>query len=163
MQSAERAGVGAGTLYRNFPAKKDLVAAVVVELAQSFEEAVAAALDDESAPGALEFIIRAGFDLTGRYGRLLLDLLGGGAGQGPATGSFNRETVRARIREICRRGVQRGEFPEDLDVEFALGMLQGLFAPRALEFLLGTHKPTEIADLAVVFYLRGLGARPRKP
>ncbi len=157
MQIAERAGVGAGTLYRNFPTRQHLIAAVVGEMSRSFEEAVAEAYAGTSASDALSAVIRAGFEVADQYGHLLLDLLAGGADRGFETG-FDRERVRERVREICRRGVASGELPASLDVEFALGMLQGLFAPRALEFLLESHTPHQIADLAVDFYLRGLGA-----
>lgn len=159
MQIADCAGVGAGTLYRNFPTRQHLIADIVREMARTFEGAVVEASRRESAPAALDQIVRAGFDLVERYGRLVLDVLGGGAGQGFES-DFNREMVRQRIRQICERGVADGDLPDALDIEFALGMLQGLFSPRALEFLLASHTPSQIADLAIAFYLTGLGARP---
>jgi len=151
--------VGAGTLYRNFPTKQHLIADVVQEMSRYFEEVVAEASAGTSASDGLAAVIRAGFEVADQYGHLLLDLLAGGADRGFETG-FDREKVRERVREICRHGIAAGELPASLDVEFALGMLQGLFAPRALEFLLESHTPHQIADLAVAFYLRGLGAKP---
>jgi AcrR family transcriptional regulator len=50
---ARRAGVGIATLYRHFPAKSDLILAVIESVFDSFEETVAVALATEDAVARL--------------------------------------------------------------------------------------------------------------
>lgn len=155
MEIADRAGVGAGTLYRNFGTKNELIRAVVSEMAETFHAAVATAARHERPRDGIADFIRSGFRLTDRYGKLLLDLLAGSAGEA-FEGVYDRARTRALISAMFERGVQSGEFSDDLDVEFALAMLQGLFSPRALESMLAVHSAAEIAELAVAYFLRAV-------
>jgi len=162
MEIAGRAGVGAGTLYRNFGAKDKLIREVVQEMAESFHNSVAAAAELESARAGIADFIRSGFMLTERYGKLLLDLLAGSPGEA-FEGLYDRPRMRTLTATIFEKGIRAGELPRDLDVEFALAMLQGLFSPRALESMLAAHPPGRIAELAVAYYLRAVGAADPAP
>jgi AcrR family transcriptional regulator len=60
---AERAGVGVGTLYRNFATKDDLVAALIAEVVSGFEQAFEQAEREPDArkanPGAVALRVDA--------------------------------------------------------------------------------------------------------
>jgi len=152
---AEAAGVGVGTLYRHFPSRHDLIAAVLTEMAESFERDLTLHLDEPSATEALRGFVDAGFALIDHYGDLFLSLLSGNGSEG-YEGAIDRDHTRERLLEVLRRGSVSGEFPHDLDTELCLGMLVGIFAPRALEFLLQDRTPSEVAPAAFDFFLAGL-------
>jgi AcrR family transcriptional regulator len=57
---AERAGVGKATVYRSFPTKEHLIAAVVIERLEDFERRTLALLDDPDPWGALVELLAEG-------------------------------------------------------------------------------------------------------
>jgi AcrR family transcriptional regulator len=59
---AARAGVGKATVYRSFPTKEHLIAAVVIERLADFERRTRARLDDPDAWAALEEVLAEGAD-----------------------------------------------------------------------------------------------------
>jgi AcrR family transcriptional regulator len=60
---ARRAGVGVGTVYRHFPAKDDLIAALVAERFERFAQEASRALEHEDAWAGLEDFIRFSAEL----------------------------------------------------------------------------------------------------
>lgn len=52
-----RAGVGSGTLYRNFPTKHDLIRAIVESRIRRWQEVIEAALESEDAAAAFEDVV----------------------------------------------------------------------------------------------------------
>src|SRR4051794_18729493 len=71
---ARRAGVGIGTLYRHFPTRADLVAAVFTDEAARWHEAVRRALVATDAHDGLRLYFTELLDLHARYGALQLVL-----------------------------------------------------------------------------------------
>lgn len=55
---AERAGVGKGTVYRNFETKDDLISAVLIDRSDRFNEALLVALEKEDAWKAFRQVLR---------------------------------------------------------------------------------------------------------
>jgi AcrR family transcriptional regulator len=152
---AARAGVGAGTLYRHFPSKDALIAAISEELhAAILTELERASLIDD-AREALAHVVRAGYGLVEDYGQLFLALMSGGA---PATlyEAFDGERISGLIAQIIRRGIEQHHFREDLDVDHAIGLIYALFAPISLASLLQQRSLEEISAASTDFILAGL-------
>jgi AcrR family transcriptional regulator len=121
---ARRAGVGKSALYRRWPAKQEMVMAVLAE----FSLDLATAPDTGTLRGDLIGILHSLREwLTHpRFSRILPDLAAEGV-RNPEVA----EAVRAAIGEprravgatVLRRAVDRGELPADTDVEMALDLI----------------------------------------
>ncbi|RDI67762.1 TetR/AcrR family transcriptional regulator [Nocardia pseudobrasiliensis] len=121
---AKRAGVGKSALYRRWPAKHDMVIAVVSEFSLDH----AAVPDTGSLRGDVRALLDAVFDwLTHpRFARILPDLVAESA-RNPALREAITATIglprRERGVEVLRRAIDRGELATDLDIELALDLL----------------------------------------
>ncbi len=121
---AKRAGVGKSALYRRWPAKHDMVMAVVSEFSLDH----AATPDTGSLRGDVRALLDAVFDwLTHpRFARILPDLVAESA-RNPALREAITATIGAPRRErgveVLRRAIDRGELAADLDIELALDLL----------------------------------------
>ena len=113
-QIAQHAGVGVGTLYRHFPTREDLLAALVHRsFGIAVENATAAAAH---AGSALEGI-RSFFLATLRdRERFVLPLHGGPPVFTPATRQLQAD-VRIILRSLLERGQTTGELRADLTPE----------------------------------------------
>jgi AcrR family transcriptional regulator len=98
---ADEAGVGIGTLYRHYPTRPDLLAALTVRAFQLvLEHARAAAQSDESAPAALERF----FERTiAARNELILPLHGG-----PVIADGKVVALQAEIRNLLEQVLARG-------------------------------------------------------
>jgi AcrR family transcriptional regulator len=108
------AGLGMGTLYRHFPTKDELLDAVLedafAELVAAAEEAVA---NEDAWAGFTGFLERA---LAARAAnRGLKDVLAAARGQG----AQRAEAMRARMRPLLRRLIQRAQEQGTLRADFA--------------------------------------------
>lgn len=128
----QRAGVGKATIYRRFPDKAALVRAAMEHVHAQVEIPDTGSLRDdlrqvwESAYGASS---SAGFRLL--MPRLLVDAV-----DDPDLFDVFRaalvEPRRAALRDLLRRGVERGEMRDDLDLDLAVDMLAGPMIYRVL-------------------------------
>ena len=113
-QIAEHAGVGIGTVYRHFPAREDLLGALVH---RSFGIAVANAQAAAAHPGSAVEGVRRFFLATLRdRERFVLPLHGGPAVFTPATRQLQAD-VRTALRGLIERGQAAGELRPDLTPE----------------------------------------------
>lgn len=152
---AARAGVGAGTLYRHFPSKDVLISAVAQELSEAILAELESAQQTDDPRAALASIVQAGYRLVGEYGQLFLTLMSGGAP--PALyEAFDEERIAGIIGGIVQRGIDRGQFRADLDVEHTVGLLYALFAPISLNELMRHRSLDVIAEASTRFFLAGL-------
>jgi AcrR family transcriptional regulator len=117
-QVAERAGVGIGTIYRNFPTKADLVVAVATLVIESTESALETvySLDDP-----VEAVIRYITTLLETFSRtapLTVELM-----STPVSAELKNRVVcwvvEPRLDAVIERGVRLGAFRPDLDVPVA--------------------------------------------
>lgn len=126
---AREAGVGIGTLYRNFPTREALVEAVY-----------AAELDDvtRSAPELLEQFppdtaLRAWLDRYGQFSaakRGMIGTLRAGWSAGRIT-PRTRERINAAIETILAAGARSGSFRDDVQADDVTTMLLGIFLSTA--------------------------------
>jgi AcrR family transcriptional regulator len=118
---ARRAAVGMGTLYRHFPAKEDLVDAVLEETFDRIVGAAEQALTEEDAWRGFCGFLEQFFALHVKN-RGLKDML--------ATQTHGREradAMRARMRPLIRRLVKRAQ---------EQGALRADFAPEDMPFVI---------------------------
>jgi len=160
---AERAGIAAGTVYRYFPAKRDLIAALTA--AQS--EAELAALDRaaDAAPGPLSALAAAVATFAGRaaaHRRLAFALLAEPveAELEPVRGRF-RAAIAAAMALRIRRAIAAGHLPDQDDALAASALvgvvIGGLVEPGAPPANGEALARRERVQMLTLFVLRGLG------
>jgi AcrR family transcriptional regulator len=141
---ARRAGVGMGTLYRHFPAKEDLIDAVLEDAFGGFVGAAEQALDAEDAWAGFRSFLERVFELHVEN-RGLKDML--------ATRSHGRarvDAMRTRMRPLVSRLVERAQEQGALRADFRAEDMPLLFCTgdRVIEMT---------ATVAPEFWRRYLG------
>ena len=134
---AERAGIAAGTVYRYFPSKIDLVAALIEALSQRELAAMRAAAD--AAPGPLSALAAciATFAARARYARRLIWAATGEAVE-PQLDGLRRAFRQALAAELSARiqaagaGRHLPELDADVVAPAIIGaLMEGLIGPLA--------------------------------
>jgi AcrR family transcriptional regulator len=125
---AEHAGVGVGTIYRNFPAKFDLVAAVTAELLDEADRALARVLATDDPIAAVSGYITTLAETFARTSPLAMDVM--------AAPEFQAIKQRVlgwfadpRLEAVIQRGIDAGLFRPDLDVATARLFVAGAADP----------------------------------
>jgi AcrR family transcriptional regulator len=109
---ARRAAVGMGTLYRHFPAKEDLIDAVLEDAFGAFVSAAEQALAEEDAWAGFRGFLERVFALHVEN-RGLKDFLAT-----RAHGRARAEAMRARMRPLLRRLIERAQEQGALRADF---------------------------------------------
>jgi AcrR family transcriptional regulator len=159
---AERAGVAAGTVYRYFPAKIDLVGALVEAVAEREIEAVRSAAD--AAPGPLSALVAAVATFATRalrQRRLAWAMIAEPVDTEVDQFRQNyRKVLIGKIEARIRAAIEGKHLPEQdagLAAAALVGaMLEGLIGPLAPE----STNPAQVRDTVqalLLFALRGLG------
>lgn len=153
---ADRAGVGVGTIYRNFPTKDDLIVAIVTELVEQIRENIEAAAAIDDPVEALHVLLRRGFGLHEQFGFLMAVI--GGRMPPACIPLFIELNPVARIVPLIRRGIERGVFRADLDAELAADYLTNSFKPSFF-----VHRSAdERARAYAALILHGMLAHPEQ-
>lgn len=146
---AERAGVGVGTLYRNFAGRHALVAAVVQltmdEMLRGLREAVHG-LEPRAALGAM---IHAAAEACDRFGALSEVVLSGQLG--------DSRGFTALLAEVLQTGVEEGAFRPDLDVPLAAAVLESVVSSGAFLRLASQRSARDAARSLEEFLVRAVG------
>jgi AcrR family transcriptional regulator len=146
---AEQAGVGVGTLYRNFPARDDLLGALVY---RSFGLAVENARAAAAHPGSALDGVRAFFLATLRdRDHFVMPLHGGPLVFTPATRKRQAE-VRTVLRGLIDRGRAAGQLRADLTPEDLILATSMLSRP-----LPSTNDWERLARRQIDLMIEGLG------
>ena len=152
---AERAGVGIGTIYRNFPTKEDLITAIMGEAIARMQAACTAAEQAADPVAALTGILRDGFAIVDQYGDLLLSMM-----QGDVPAACREEFAQlagtARMAAIVQRGIEAGVFRADLDAEVVAAALIASMVPWNYQQLRRSHAPEQIVAAYTDLFLRGV-------
>ena len=153
---AERAGVGIGTIYRNFSSKEDLVVAIMRDAlaAATAEARVAEAMDDPI--DGLRSLLASAFAIIERHGWLVEAVLGGQFLPKPQMGAEleHHEHLR-RFERLIQRAVDQGRLRSDLDVAVAATMLTGTTTPWGYRRFLAGRTPEQAAETIMTSFLRG--------
>ena len=157
---AERAGVAAGTVYRYFPSKEDLVAAMVGDTVEREIAAIRAAAD--GAPGTLSGLAAALMAFGAgalRTRQLTIAMLMGGP-DGSEANSTLRQNIGSEFEGLIRAAIARGHLPEQPPAVMAaviLGaMVEGLVGPLA-PAPVGPDAERSAVQRTALFALRALG------
>jgi AcrR family transcriptional regulator len=153
---AERAGVGVGTIYRNFPSKEDLILAIVRDaLATAIAEARVAEAMADPIKGLRALLVSA-LGMVGRNGWLVEAMLGGQFLPNPQMrAELERHKYLSRFERLIQNGVDQGRLRPDLDVAVAAAMLAGTTTPWSHRRLLAGRRPEQAADAVMASFLRG--------
>jgi AcrR family transcriptional regulator len=118
---ATRASVGMGTLYRHFPAKEDLIDAVLEDAFAAFVAAAERALAVEDAWTGFRDFLESVFALHVEN-RCLKDMIAS-----RAHGRARAQAMRARIRPLLRRLIERAQEQGALRADFTAEDMPLLF------------------------------------
>jgi len=160
---AERAGVAAGTVYRYFPGKIELVGALVESVAEREIEAVRKAAD--AAPGPLSAVAAAVATFGARALRnrkLAWAVIAEPVDTDTdAVRQQYRRDLSAEIERRIRAAIAGGHLPEQdasLGASALVGaLLEGLIGPLAPEGMEDPARAREAVQTLTLFALRGLG------
>jgi AcrR family transcriptional regulator len=160
---AERAGVAAGTVYRYFPGKVDLVGALVQSVAEREIDAVRRAAD--AAPGPLSALAAAitSFGIRAlRHRRLAWAVTAEPVdADTDVARQHYRRALADEIEARIRAAIEGGHLPEQ-DVAVAAAalvgaVLEGLIGPLAPEGIDEPARTREAVQALTLLALRGLG------
>lgn len=154
---AERAGVGVGTIYRNFATKDDLYRAIVEDLIQRFYGVRDEALAIDDPEQAIRVYVGGMFALLEKWSPAIVAMI---------AGSFTEEMkdrflAFARDRKleaILHHGIALGVFRKDLPIELARGLLVNACDPVVYLAVQESASREEIADGYTDMILRALRA-----
>lgn len=154
---AERAGVGVGTIYRNFATKDDLLRAIVEDMIQRFYGVRDEALATDDPVEAIRTYVGGMFALLERWSPAIVAMI---------AGSFTEE-LKDRFLEYARdrkleailyRGIALGVFRKDLPIELARGLLVNACDPVVYLAVQDSASREEIAAGYTDMILRALRA-----
>jgi AcrR family transcriptional regulator len=154
---ARRAGLGVGTLYRNFPTKEALVEALLLERLELLEAELAVALEVESTPWeAFARFIRIVAQAQ-MQDRALLEFTGGKI-TGGETLRGKRRLLHRMVADLVERAQASGELRADIETGDLPVLISGI--SRTL-WLSGPTAET-LAERYVAILLDGLRAPGRE-
>ena len=150
---AEAAGVHRATLYRHFPAREDLIAALHRRALEDAEEAVRASrIDEGTAIEALERVIVALFAVGDRYRMLVHE-----AGKDPDL-CEQEDRLGALLRELVVRGQAEGSLRPELDPQWTLVALGALILAGLESVSDGVLTAADVPGLVLSTVLDGIRA-----
>jgi AcrR family transcriptional regulator len=141
---ARRAAVGMGTLYRHFPAKEDLIDAVLEDAFAAFINAAEQALAEEDAWAGFRGFLERVFTLHAEN-RGLKDIIAT-----RAHGRARADAMRRRMRPLLRRLIERAQEQGTLRTDFTA-------EDMPLVFWTGGRVIEATAAVAPEFWRRYLG------
>lgn len=137
---AGRAGVGVGTIYRNFESRDGLIREVVRLTMEDMLGRLQSAVKRAKPRAALRAMIHAAAEACDRFGALAEAVLSGQVGD--SSGFTNL------LGRVLRSGIREGHFRSDLDVPVAVAVLESVISSGAF-LRLATQRSNEGAAQAL--------------
>ena len=137
---AERAGVGVGTVYRNFATKEGLVVAMIGDLMSEFRQALEAVEDVEDVAEALVRLLATGWRMAEQSGGLFLALAHGGVDPRGLS-----DDLLKRVTGLIQRGIDRGTLRQDVSARFMAEYVEATIPGVYLQLRM-VHGPDEAAE-----------------
>src|SRR5579859_6364402 len=158
---AADADVGKATVYRWWPNKAALVADAFSSSADQELRFPNTGSVRSDMSIQMKHLIRI---LRGRRGRIVAALVGGGQSDPELIEAFRERFMMPRRQEAyatLRRGISRGQLPDDLDLDVMLDTLYGSLYMRFLIRQIGLTE--DYVDEVVGLVMDGAGAAPERP
>ncbi|MBI2760511.1 MAG: helix-turn-helix transcriptional regulator [Chloroflexi bacterium] len=151
---ADRAGVGVGTVYRNFPSKDDLIVAIAREMVDHIRVAVESAMELDDPIAAIRAVLTGGFAMVEQFGDMMMMLHGNIP---PACHEeFEQFHKIAPIAGVIRKGIEAGVFRPDIDADVASTHLIAAFIPWTYQGLRATRTVDQIIEAHTGLFLSGV-------
>ena len=141
---AERAGVGIGTIYRNFATKDDLVRGIIEDLLARFYTVRddALALDDPA--DSIRSYVSGMFELLDRFGPAIMAMISG-AFTDEIKLRFMDYARDRKLEAVLHRGIALGVFRKDIQIEVARALLVNACDPLVYLAIKDSMTTEEIA------------------
>jgi AcrR family transcriptional regulator len=151
---ADRAGVGVGTVYRNFPSKDDLIVAIAREMMEHIRAATESAMELDDPIAAIRTVLTGGFALVEQFGDMIMMLHGNIP---PACrDEFEEFDKIAGMAGIIQKGIDAGIFRPDIDADVAATHLIAAFIPWTYQGLRATRTVDQIIEAHIGLFLSGV-------
>ena len=138
-QVAARAGVSRATLYHHFPGRDVLLDALTERSITEVAAAIRSARpEDGPATEAMERVLRAAWQVIGRYRGLVIV---NPRRLARAELRTRLEPALAPVRTLIRRGRRSGEFDPELPVEWVIGVITDLIHAASRQVSAGAMRP----------------------
>jgi AcrR family transcriptional regulator len=137
---AERAGVGVGTVYRNFATKEGLVVAMIGDLMSEFRQALEAVEAVEDVAQALVRLLTTGWRMAEQSGGLFLALAHGGVDPRGLS-----DDLLERVTRLMQRGIDSGTLRQDVGARFMAEYVEATIPGVYLQLRM-VYGPEEAAE-----------------
>lgn len=154
---AERAGVGVGTIYRNFATKDDLLRGILDDVVAQFEAVQERAIEATDPVAAIRLYISEMYEILERWSPAVMAML---------SGAFTEE-IKQRfmaflqdrsLEAVFEQGIAAGVFREDLPIGVARGLLANICDPMVYLSLQGQMTRKEMTTGVTDLILRAIRA-----
>lgn len=153
---ARRAGLARATLYRHFPSREALLAAIREE---ALARAATALAEADLAGGSVRDGLRRAVSALVPLGVRFRILLAEGADADPDFVAARDRTLTP-LGQVVARGIASGELDRHADPRWVGVVLAGLLMSAVRAAAAGVIEPAQAGDLVCRTLLDGLGARP---
>lgn len=109
---AERAGVGKGTVYRNFETKEDLVSAVLATRLGRFNDMTVAAIDEDDAWESFRELLRDAVRGKMQNGNFIIGLNHQGKSE---VLEYERERSKVLLGQLMDKAIEQGKMRKDAE------------------------------------------------
>ncbi len=125
---AERAGVGVGTIYRNFATKDDLLRGILDDVIEQYMDIHERALSSVDPVAGVRLFISDMYEVMERWSPAVMAML---------SGAFTEEIKQRfleflqdrRLEDLFNRGIEGGVFRDDLPVGLVRGLMVNICDP----------------------------------
>ena len=158
-----RAGMGAGTVYRNYPDKESLFLEVARELDdKTTAEILAIVANVPDARECVAQVMKVGLKSVEEYGQLAIEMVAGTVPPAYST-LIDWEIFGNLASLVLQRGITQGHFRPDLDVEHAVAAWFTLASPQAMRLEMQRRSLDEVAALTSELFLSAISVRSAGP